>query len=66
MTALEPMDRPAAADLEVSLRHALVSPDSLPGPLAAEFTRVLPAPPARPPRPLPPEMTAPELIPSTS
>ncbi len=56
MTALEPMDRPAAADLEVALRHALVSPDSLPGPLAAEFTRVLPAPPARPPRL--PEMTA--------
>lgn len=50
MTALDPMDRPAAEDLEVALRHALVSPGSLPGPLASEFTRVLPAPPARPPR----------------
>ena len=50
MTALDPMDRPAAADLEASLRQALVSPDSLPGVLAEERTRVLPAPPARPPR----------------
>ena len=49
MTALDPLDRPAAADLEVALRHALVSPDSLPGLLAEERTRVLPAPPARPP-----------------
>ncbi|MET4136639.1 serine/threonine-protein kinase [Pseudarthrobacter sp. PvP090] len=50
MTALEPLDRPSAADLEVSLRHALVSPEALPGLLAEERTRVLPAPPARPPR----------------
>jgi serine/threonine protein kinase len=50
MTALEPLDRPSAADLEVALRHALVSAESLPGPLAEERTRVLPAPPARPPR----------------
>nr|WP_217500961.1 serine/threonine-protein kinase [Arthrobacter sp. C9C5] len=50
MTALDPLDRPAAADLEAALRQALVSPDSLPGPLAEERTRVLPAPPARPPR----------------
>ena len=50
MTALDPLDRPSAADLEVALRHALVSPESLPGPLAEERTRVLPAPPARPPR----------------
>ena len=49
MTALDPLDRPAAADLEVALRQALVSPDSLPGLLAEERTRVLPAPPARPP-----------------
>ncbi|MDN4645784.1 serine/threonine-protein kinase [Arthrobacter sp. PsM3] len=50
MTALDPLDRPSAADLEVALRHALVSPASLPGLLAEERTRVLPAPPARPPR----------------
>jgi serine/threonine protein kinase len=50
MTALDPFDRPTAADLEVSLRHALVSPGSLPGLLAEERTRVLPVPPARPPR----------------
>ncbi|WP_160667246.1 serine/threonine-protein kinase [Pseudarthrobacter sp. ATCC 49987] len=50
MTALDPLDRPSAADLEVALRHALVSPESLPGLLAEERTRVLPAPPARPPR----------------
>ena len=50
MTALDPLDRPSAADLEVALRHALVSAESLPGPLAEERTRVLPAPPARPPR----------------
>ena len=50
MTALDPLDRPSAADLEVALRHALVSPEALPGLLAEERTRVLPAPPARPPR----------------
>ncbi|KRE77610.1 serine/threonine-protein kinase [Arthrobacter sp. Soil763] len=50
MTALDPLDRPAAADVEAALRQALVSPDSLPGALAEERTRVLPAPPARPPR----------------
>ena len=50
MTALDPLDRPAAADLEAALRHALVSPESLPGLLAEERTRVLPAPPALPPR----------------
>ncbi|MDN3937753.1 serine/threonine-protein kinase [Arthrobacter sp. YD4] len=50
MTALDPLERPAAADLEPSLRQALVSPDHLPGPLAEQQTRVLPAPPARPPR----------------
>ncbi|MET3951873.1 serine/threonine protein kinase [Arthrobacter sp. UYEF36] len=49
MTALDPLDRPSAADLEVALRHALVSPEALPGLLAEERTRVLPAPPARPP-----------------
>ncbi len=50
MTALDPLDRPAAVELEVALRQALVSPGSLPGLLAEERTRVLPAPPARPPR----------------
>lgn len=50
MTAAEPLDRPAAADVEVALRQALVSPASLPGILAEERTRVLPAPPAQPPR----------------
>lgn len=50
MTALDPLDRPSAADLAVALRHALVSPASLPGLPAEERTLVLPAPPARPPR----------------
>ena len=50
MTALDPLDRPAAAELESALRQALISPDSLPGVLAEERTRVLPAPPARAPR----------------
>jgi serine/threonine protein kinase len=49
MTSLEPLERPSAADLEVALRHALVSPDSAPGQLAEEHTRVLPALPPRPP-----------------
>ena len=50
MTALDPMDRPSATDLEAALRQALVAPHSLPGLLAEEQTRVLPAPPVRPPR----------------
>jgi serine/threonine protein kinase len=59
MTAPDPLDRPAAADLENALRQALISPQSLPGMLAEERTRVLPAPPARPPRPaLPPDNDA--------
>ncbi|WP_251024117.1 serine/threonine-protein kinase [Arthrobacter sp. ISL-65] len=53
MTALDPLERPSAADLEVALRHALVSPDSAPGDLAEEHTRVLPALPSRPPSVLP-------------
>jgi serine/threonine protein kinase len=53
MTALDPLERPSAADLEEALRHALVSPDSAPGDLAEEHTRVLPALPARPPSILP-------------
>lgn len=59
MTALDPLDRPSAADLEVALRQALVSPEALPGLLAEERTRVLPAPPARPPR-LPSAAPAPD------
>ena len=53
MTALEPLERPSAADLEVALRHALVSPDSAPAELAEEHTRVLPALPSRPPSVVP-------------
>ncbi|MFF1384928.1 serine/threonine-protein kinase [Arthrobacter sp. NPDC058288] len=49
MTALDPMDRPSAADLETALRQALVSPESVPGTVAEEPTRILPAPPSRPP-----------------
>lgn len=49
MTALDPMDRPTAADLETALRQALVSPEFVPGPVAEEPTRILPAPPSRPP-----------------
>ena len=36
MTALEPLDRPTAADLEIALRQALVSPECVPGILAEE------------------------------
>lgn len=49
MTAIEPLERPSAADLEIALRRALVSPDSVPGEVAEEHTRVLPALPPRPP-----------------
>jgi len=53
MTALEPLERPTAADLEAALRRALVSPQSAPTDLAGEHTRVLPALPSRPPSVLP-------------
>ena len=49
MTAIEPLERPTAADVETALRQALVSPVSAPGELAPETTRVLPAMPFRPP-----------------
>jgi serine/threonine protein kinase len=49
MTAVEPLDRPTAADIETALRQALVSPTSTPGELAPETTRVLPAMPFRTP-----------------
>ncbi|TLM81874.1 serine/threonine protein kinase [Pseudarthrobacter sp. NamE2] len=49
MTSIEPLERPAAADIEVALRQALVSPASTPGELAPETTRVLPAMPFHPP-----------------
>jgi eukaryotic-like serine/threonine-protein kinase len=58
MTVLEPLDRPSAADLEAAFRMALVSPGSLPGPVSAETTRILPAPPARRPRRPRPEAAA--------
>ena len=35
MTVLDPLDRPAAADLEAAFRVALVSPGSLPGPVTS-------------------------------
>ncbi|MET3172522.1 UNVERIFIED_ORG: serine/threonine protein kinase [Arthrobacter sp. UYCu721] len=49
MTAIEPLERPTAADIETALRRALVSPTSTPGELAPETTRVLPAMPFRTP-----------------
>lgn len=49
MTALEPLERPSAPDIETVLRQALVSPASTPGELTPEPTRVLPAMPFRPP-----------------
>ena len=49
MTAVEPLERPSAADIETALRQALVSPASTPGELALESTRVLPAMPFHPP-----------------
>jgi serine/threonine protein kinase len=49
MTAIDPADRPTAADLEIALRQALVSPVSAPADLAEEHTRVLPALPSRRP-----------------
>jgi eukaryotic-like serine/threonine-protein kinase len=49
MTTLDPLDRPTAADLEIALRQALVSPESVPGEVSEEHTRVLPALPSRPP-----------------
>ena len=49
MTAIEPLDRPASADIETALRQALVSPESTPGSLAPEPTRVLPSMPFRAP-----------------
>ena len=51
MTVLDPLDRPSAADLEASLRHALVSSGSLPTPVKTQPARVLPAPPVMPRRP---------------
>ncbi|QCO99657.1 serine/threonine protein kinase [Arthrobacter sp. 24S4-2] len=51
MTAIDPLERPASADIEIALRQALVSPASTPGELAPEATRVLPAMPLRLPSP---------------
>jgi serine/threonine protein kinase len=49
MTALEPLERPAAAEIEAALRQALISPTSTPGDIAPKATRVLPAMPSRAP-----------------
>ncbi|ADX72317.1 protein kinase family protein [Pseudarthrobacter phenanthrenivorans Sphe3] len=49
MTAIEPLERPTAADIETALRQALVSPASTPGEVVPETTRVLPAMPFHPP-----------------
>ena len=49
MTAIEPLERPNAVDIETALRQALVSPASTPGELDTESTRVLPAMPFHPP-----------------
>lgn len=49
MTALDPMDRPTASELENALRHALVSPESIPARISSEPTRVLPSLPPQPP-----------------
>ena len=38
MTAIDPLERPASADIEIALRQALVSPASTPGELAPEAT----------------------------
>lgn len=56
MTAIEPLERPSSADLETALRRALVSPDSVPGEVAEEHTRILPALPSRPPSTVPQKM----------
>lgn len=49
MTALDPLERPTAADIEVALRQALFSTESVPGPLVEEHTRMLPTIPSREP-----------------
>lgn len=49
MTSLDPLERPTAADIETSLRQALISPTFTPGDLGPETTRVLPARPYRAP-----------------
>lgn len=49
MTAIEPLERPTAADVETALRHALVSPASTPGKLPPESVRVLPVRPVKAP-----------------
>jgi serine/threonine protein kinase len=51
MTAIEPLERPSAADVETALRQALVSPASTPGELPPGPTRVLPLQPDRAPSP---------------
>jgi serine/threonine protein kinase len=60
MTAIEPLERPTAADIEAALRRALVSPTSAPGEFAPKPTRVLPAMPFRTPS-VTAELPAPDL-----
>jgi serine/threonine protein kinase len=55
MTALDPLERPTAADVEVALRPALVSPDSVPGQLVEGHTRMLPTVPSPPSLSIPDE-----------
>jgi len=43
MTAMDPADRPDAAAVEMSLRHALASPGFVPGPIAGPVTARRPA-----------------------
>ena len=49
MTAIEPLERPTAADVEVTLRQALVAPASTAGELSTETTSVHPVRPIRAP-----------------
>lgn len=49
MTAIEPLERPTASDVETALRQALVSPVSTPGELPPETARVLPVRPVSAP-----------------
>lgn len=51
MTAIDPLARPSAADVEAALRQALVSPASTPGELPPATPRVLPPQPVRAPSP---------------
>ena len=71
MTAIEPLERPTAADVETALRQALVSPASTPGELrtgnhsrAAGHARPGPPPPQQIPRPPSSPQAQPPKIPT--